>query len=377
MKKLVLIVLSMLMVLSMFACQNTKPAATTEEAPAAAPAATEAPAAAPAAPEAKSTEGMKIAYFVSTMANEFHQARAAAAIKYAKEKYGAEVTILDGKSDDNTMINNVDMLATSDYDAAVLHVWQPDAVAPLVENAINAGVAMMTFFSPLADTGIPVFRSDEAGGSFAMGASAAEQWVAAHPDKPVVTVQLGWPDHTEVKSGRTDPFVAGIESVVGAGNYTNLGCIDSKGSADATKEAMANILISNPEVNIIYSEAGDLTPGCMAALVDAGRGTMDNGVPKTEIVVSVDCPVSELKAIYDPNSSLKMSLGLPPIQTSEKIIDIIVGVYLGEIPQKSVPAEELFGEVYPVDYYKLKLADVITWYNTQFGTSLVEADIMG
>ncbi|MDP3446884.1 MAG: hypothetical protein Q8S22_02375, partial [Eubacteriales bacterium] len=221
------------------------------------------------------------------------------------------------------------------------------------------------------------FRSDEAGGSFAMGASAAEQWVAANPDKPVVTVQLGWPDHTEVKSGRTDPFVAGIESVVGAGNYTNLGCIDSKGSADATKEAMANILISNPDVNIIYSEAGDLTPGCMAALVDAGRGTMNNGVPTTEIVVSVDCPVSELKEIFNPNSSLKMSLGLPPIQTSEKIIDIIVGVYLGEIAQVSTPAEELFGDVYPVDFYKLTLAEVIAWYNQQFGTSLTEADILG
>lgn len=377
MKKIGLIVLAMLMVFSMFACQSTTPAATTEEAPAAEAAATEAPAAEPAAPAEKTTEGMKIAYFVSTMANEFHQARAAAAIQYAKEKYGAEVVIMDGKSDDNTMINNVDMLATSDFDAAVLHVWQPDAVAPLVMTAIDSGVAMMTFFSPLADTGIPVFRSDEAGGSFAMGASAAEQWVAAHPDKPVVTVQLGWPDHTEVKSGRTDPFVAGIESVVGAGNYTNLGCIDSKGSADATKEAMANILITNPDVNIIYSEAGDLTPGCMAALVDAGRGTMDNGVPKTEIVVSVDCPVSELKEIFNPNSSLKMSLGLPPIQTSEKIIDIIVGVYLGEIAQVSSPAEELFGDVYPVDFYKLKLADVIAWYNQQFGTSLVEADILG
>jgi len=376
MKKLVLIVLSMLMVFSMFACQNTPPAAA-EEAPAAEAAAPAAPAAEEAAPAAKTAEGMKIAYFVSTMANEFHQARAAAAIKYAKDKYGAEVTILDGKSDDNTMINNVDMLATSDYDAAVLHVWQPDAVAPLVMNAIDAGVAMMTFFSPLADTGIPVFRSDEAGGSFAMGASAATQWVAAHPDQPVVTVQLGWPDHTEVKSGRTDPFVAGIESVVGAGNYTNLGCIDSKGSADATKEAMANILISNPDVNIIYSEAGDLTPGCMAALVDAGRGTMDNGIPTTEIVVSVDCPVSELKEIFNPNSSLKMSLGLPPIQTSEKIIDIIVGVYLGEIPQISQPAEELFGDVYPVDFYKLTLPEVIDWYNTQFGTSLTEADILG
>ena len=375
MKKLVLIVLSMLMVFSMFACQNTPPAA--EEAPAAQTEAPAAPAAEEAAPAAKTAEGMKIAYFVSTMANEFHQARAAAAIKYAKDKYGAEVTILDGKSDDNTMINNVDMLATSDYDAAVLHVWQPDAVAPLVMNAIDSGVAMMTFFSPLADTGIPVFRSDEAGGSFAMGASAATQWVAANPDKPIVTVQLGWPDHTEVKSGRTDPFVKGIESVVGEGNYTNLGCIDSKGSADATKEAMANILISNPDVNIIYSEAGDLTPGCMAALVDAGRGTMDNGIPTTEIVVSVDCPVSELKEIFNPNSSLKMSLGLPPIQTSEKIIDIIVGVYLGEIPQISQPAEELFGDVYPVDFYKLSLAEVIDWYNMQFGTSLTEADILG
>ena len=379
MRKLVLIVLSMLMVFSMFACQSTAPAAATE-APATEAVATEAPAAEPAATEApakKSTQGMKIAYFVSTMANEFHQARAAAAVKYAKEKYGAEVTILDGKSDDNTMINNVDMLATSDYDAAVLHVWQPDAVAPLVMNAINSGVAVMTFFSPLADTGIPVFRSDEAGGSFAMGADAATQWVAAHPDKKIVTVQLGWPDNREVKTGRTDPFVAGIESIVGVGNYTNLGCIDAKGSADATKEAMANILISNPDVNIIYSEAGDLTPGCMAALVDAGRGTMDNGVPKTEIVASVDCPISELKEIYNPNSSLKMSLGLPPIQTSEKIIDMVVGIYLGEIKQISQPAEEQFGEVYPVDYYKLKLSEVITWYNTQFGTSLTEADILG
>ena len=374
MKRFVMVVLAMLMVCSMFACQSTAPK--TEEAPAAAPAATEAPAADTEAP-AKTTQGMKIAYFVSTMANEFHQARAAAAVKYAKEKYGAEVVIMDGKSDDNTMINNVDMLATSDFDAAVLHVWQPDAVAPLVMNAIDSGVAMMTFFSPLADTGIPVFRSDEAGGSFAMGASAAEQWVAAHPDKPIVTVQFGWPDNREVKTGRTDPFVAGIESIVGVGNYTNLGCIDSKGSADATKEAMANILITNPDVNIIYSEAGDLTPGCMAALVDAGRGTMKDGVPTTEIVASVDCPISEVKAIFDPNNSLKMSLGLPPIQTSEKIIDIIVGVYLGEIAQVSQPAEELFGDVYPVDFYKLKLADVITWYNLQFGTNLTEADILG
>jgi len=70
-----------------------------------------------------------------------------------------------------------------------------------------------------------------------------------------------------------------------------------------------------------------------------------------------------------------MSLGLPPIQTSETIIDMIVGVYLGEIAQVSSPAEEIFGAVYPVDFYKVSLEDTIAWYNEQFGTSYTEADV--
>ena len=327
------------------------------------------------APMEKTAEGMKIAYFVSELSNEFHQARAAAAVTYGMEEYGAEVVIIDGKSDANVMTQNVDMLATSDFNGASLQIWEAEAATPGVMNAIDAGVAMTTFFSPLGTTGIPTFRSDEAGGSFAMGASCAEQWIAANPDKPVVTVQLGWPDHTEVKSGRTDPFVAGIASVVGEGNFTDLGCLDSKGSADATKEALAAVLVSNPDVNVIYSEAGNLTPGAMAALVDAGRGTMDNFVPTTEIVVSVDLPVSELKDIYDGSSSLKMSLGLPPIGTSKTIIDAIVGVYLGDIAQVSDPAEEVFGPTFPCDYYNVSLDDTLVWYNDQFGMSLTTADV--
>lgn len=380
MKKIVVIFLSLVLVLGVFAgCQTSQPVVDESGTPAdeesQAPADTGSEDGNEPSDEPKTAEGMKIAYFVSQLSNEFHQARAAAAQKYAKEKYGAEVVIMDGKSDANVMTQNVDMLATSDFNGATLQIWEAEAATPGVLAAIDAGVAVTSFFSPLGDTGIPTFRSDEPGGSFAMGKSAAEQWVAAHPDEPIVTVQLGWPDHTEVKSGRTDPFVEGIASVVGEGNFTNLGCLDSKGSADATKDAMASVLVANPEVNIIYSEAGDLTPGCMAALIDAGRGTMDNGVPTTEIVASVDCPVSELKDIYNPNSSLKMSLGLPPIGTSETIIDMIVGVYLGEIEQVSDPAEEIFGPVFPVDYYTVSMDEALAWYNEQFGASLSADDI--
>jgi hypothetical protein len=100
-----------------------------------------------------------------------------------------------------------------------------------VLEALDKGIIMTSFFSPLADTGIPTARNDEAGTSFAMGAEMATQWKAAHPDKPIVMVQLGWPNHTEVKSGRTDPFVAGVLSV--DPTATDLGCLDASKGPDA------------------------------------------------------------------------------------------------------------------------------------------------
>ena len=94
-----------------------------------------------------------------------------------------------------------------------------------VQEALDKGIIMTSFFSPLGDSGIPAARSDEAGISFAMGAEMAKQWKAANPDKPIVMVELGWPNHTEVKSGRTDPFVKGVLSVDPDGHGPGLpGC---------------------------------------------------------------------------------------------------------------------------------------------------------
>ena len=67
-----------------------------------------------------------------------------------------------------------------------------------------------------------------------MGAEMATQWKAANPDKPIVMVQLGWPNHTEVKSGRTDPFVKGVLSVDPDGDGPGLpGCQQGPGRRQA------------------------------------------------------------------------------------------------------------------------------------------------
>ena len=77
-------------------------------------------------------------------------------------------------------------------------------------------------------------------------------------------VQLGWPNHTEVKSGRTDPFVQGVLSV--DPTATDLGCQDASKGADAAKQIIKDLVTQHPEVNLIYSEASNLTVGTMAGL---------------------------------------------------------------------------------------------------------------
>jgi ribose transport system substrate-binding protein len=364
MKKNLLALLSILILISfvLSACKPAPAPVPQAEAPAA-PAAE-----APAAP-APAAKPFKIGFFVSDLSNVFHQAQFAEAKKYAAEKYGAEVFAFDGKSDSAVMTQNVDQVVAQGMDAATLHIWDADAAKPGVLEALDKGIIMTSFFSPLADTGIPTARSDEAGTSFAMGAEMATQWKAAHPDKPIVMVQLGWPNHTEVKSGRTDPFVAGVLSV--DPTATDLGCMDASKGPDAAKQIILDLVTQHPELNLIYSEASNLTVGTMAALTQAGRGKMDNGKPLTELVASVDFDEVEMKDLYDPNSSLKFSMGLPPIETARGRIDLIMEIANGKVNKTAQPAEEFFYKTYNVSYWTMPHADAVVWLNEQFGTNLV------
>ena len=326
------------------------------------------PAAEQPAAEAPAEAPMKIAFFVSDLSNVFHQAQFTEAKKYAMEKYGAEVFAFDGKSDSAVMTQNIDQVVAQGMDAATMHIWDAEAAKPGVLEAIDKGIIMTSFFSPLADTGIPVARSDEAGISYEMGVEMATQWKAAHPDKPIVMAQLGWPNHVEVKSGRTDPFVQGVLSV--DPEATDLGCLDASKGPDTAKQIILDLVTQHPEVNLIYSEASNLTVGTMAALTQAGRGKMDNGVPLTEIVASVDFDEVEMKQVYDPNSSLKLSMGLPPVETARGRIDLIMDIASGKESQVSQPANEHFYKAYNISYWTMPRADAVGWLNSQFGTNI-------
>ncbi|MGZ8517213.1 MAG: hypothetical protein ACXWWD_07680, partial [Chitinophagaceae bacterium] len=124
------------------------------------------------------------------------------------------------------------------------------------------------------------------------------------------------------------------------------------------------------KINLIYSEASNLTVGTMAGLTQAGRGKFADGKPITEIVCSVDFDEVEMKSVYDANSSLKLSMGLPPLETSHGRIDNLFDILSGKIKQVSQPATESFAKAYTVSFFTMTRDDAVKWLNEQFGTSV-------
>lgn len=310
-------------------------------------------------------EGKRIAFFVSDLSNVFHQSQAAEAERYAKEAYGAAVVTFDGQANSAVMTQNIDQVLAGGFDAATLHIWDAEAATPGINDALKEGIVMTSFFNPIGDTGIPTARSDEAAVSFEMGAQMAKAWKEAHPDKRIVMVQLGWPNHTEVSSGRSVPFAKGVLSV--APDAEDLGVLDASDGQEAARQIVVDLLTQRPEVNLIYSQASNLTVGTMVGLSQLGRGVFKDGKPLTEIVASVDFDAVEFEQVFDPNSSLKASMGLPPVETARGRIDLIMDVINGKVAPTSQPAKEFFYQAYTISHWGMSKEDAKTWLDSQFG----------
>jgi hypothetical protein len=77
-----------------------------------------------------------------------------------------------------------------------------------------------------------------------------------------------------------------------------------------------------------------------------------------------------MKLVYDPNSSLKLSMGLPPVETARGRIDLIMDIVNGKVKKTSQPAEEFFYKAYNVSFWTMPREDAVNWLNEQFGTSI-------
>ena len=369
-KRIIALIAVCALVVSMFglaACGNKKTETT-------APPATNDSAVSDAAEDAVTgdiPEGLEIAYYVSTLNNAYHQGDANWAIKYAGEAYKANITIMDGKSDNKVMAENAELTLAGGYDMASWFVWEGETIQPTVEEAIAGGMTSNMFYQTVGTIQMPFIYVIESVAAKRMGEVAATKWNEWYPDKPIKYAVIGWMENPTVDAERTNPFVEGLLSVDPSAE--EVGMLDAAGGTEAAYAVAQDLLQAHPDVNIIYAESNDLVIGVMTALTEAGRGKAEDGVCLTEIVVSTDAPEQEIIEIFNPASSLKITMSMTPKDNAIARLDTLMKIYLGELDQNTLVEINTYDQA--IDFWNTPPEEAIAFFNEQYMGNLTLADL--
>lgn len=264
--KLTALLLTVAMVFSLAACG----AKTEAPAPAA-----EAPAeAAPA--EAPASETKTIGIAIYSMAADSCVALVNSA-KAAAEEKGWEINLQDANGDPSTQADQMNTLINAGVDLIFLNPTDVASLKPSLEAAQAAGIPVIACGMMMNDDCMALTKSFVGLDDYVMAQGVAE-YVADNYNgqgykMAVITGQAG-----------TDPTyktVSAINDVLADTDISVIG--EFEGNFDAA-EAMAiteNLLVSNPDVKIIFAQDHVMAGGAVSAIADAGK--------TGEIVVVAPC----------------------------------------------------------------------------------------
>ena len=245
------------------------------------------------------------------------------------DKLGVDTIILDGKSNPETISNNVDDLKAKKVDGIIYQPVDPGSSDTISKASIEAGFPTITFFQRPGTFVAPHVRIDEAKTSYEMGALAAKYMAEFFPGKPI---KLGLIDISTVEYvviNRSDTFIAGLLSV--APDAEVVSRLDGGGIRDQSYAAGQDMLQSHPEINLVYGTNADCCLGALAAFEAGGRGKAVDGKPVTEMFISIDGSEGEALKMIDPSSALKITMALQPLYNSHVLMDTILKVVKGDI----------------------------------------------
>lgn len=291
MKKLFVIVLTVVLCALMTVGCATQP---TASAPVAAESAAAADASSkPAAPaESKeATKTFKIGFAQRTQDNPFFVALAAAFTEEAKAK-GWEPTILDAKNNLESEIANMQAFITQGVDLILIECVDQEGSVPAVQQATAAGIPVIEIDAPLSNKSgkVTEVSCNNRGNGRLVGLYAAKSY---DKDKLISSIlmsgdkgNLGAQDRrvgliAGIIEGRTgksekDAFTAAEafeQELIDTGkakseeaNFEVLGQGWAHWTADEGLTQMEDLLVANPNINCLLGENDDMLFGAMEAL---------------------------------------------------------------------------------------------------------------
>lgn len=176
----------------------------------------------------------------------------------------ADYYITDANNDVNKQISDIEDLISKKVDLLLLQPISPDAVVPVIEDAYEKGIIVVTCASPLGTDRYhaSVLAKDEDFGRVGM------EWLAEQlGGKGKIVILNGMAGLTVANNRR-----AGVQEVLD--KYPEIEVLGEE-FADwdyaKGKVASENLLAAFPQIDGVWSCGGDMTRGAIEAFVAAGR----------------------------------------------------------------------------------------------------------
>lgn len=240
----------------------------------------------------------------------------------AMEAYGRSIGVKVRTCNSNNSLAGqqkcVQDLTAARVDGIVLQPFEPVAGAAEVKQIQAAGIPVITWaIGPVPGVQAPFVDLAEKEQAKQAGETAAK-WVKEHFRATPKIVDLGVPNNTNC-SNREDGFIEGVKSVDPAAQV--VARPNGMGVRLASQNAMADIIQSGKQFNIVTGCNGESTLGALAALRAAGKGKAVNKAPVSEYLFSVDGTQAEVKELINPTSPLMSTLALTPKDNTKALLD--------------------------------------------------------
>lgn len=371
MRKMFTVGLAAVMAMGLCACGPQKAAETT-----AAPAAAETTAApaqeekkeekeetteAQASSETAGGEGYVVALCNYSIGNswraQMEQEFVAEAEKLKADGVVSEYYITNSNEDINKQISDMQDLITKKVDAIVITAASPTALAPVVEEATEAGIKVVSFDNVVeTEEQVATVGIDEK----EFGRIGAEWLVDKLDGKGKIVVLNG------IAGTATDSLRwGGAEEV-----FKQYPDIEILGSANASwdyaqgKAAMESMLSAYPEIDGVWSQGGAMTQGAIDAFIAAGRDL----VPMTS-----EGNNGAIRAwIENKDKGLSCIAPSNPTYTSAEALRVVVKALNGEdIPGNVVMDIETVTEENVDQYYRSDMPDSF-WVLTELDDATLQ-----
>ena len=221
-----------------------------------------------------------------------------------------------------------DMIAAG-VNGIVLQPMELAAGATFVKSIQDAKIPVITWaIGPVPGVTVPFADLAERDQATQAGKAAAE-WVKTNLKTTPKLVVLDVPNNTNC-ANREDGFIAG--AMAADPNSVLVARPDGGGVRLKSQNAMADVIQSGKDFNIVTGCNGESTLGGLAALRAVGRGKAVNKVPVSEYLFSIDGTAAEVKELVDPTSALMSTLALTPKDNTKQLLDYLLKSIAKQVP---------------------------------------------